>query len=340
MKKIIVPVFSLLLLNISLATQGQDDKDKNERKRYEFVKEKTISKTYPASGNRLTVENSFGNVKVIPWDRNEIKVDVHVEASSDKQDMAQKIFDAINVTDKHQGNAISFKTTIDNKDGKSDNCKGCKSNMHIDYELRLPVSVALEIENSFGSIELPDYTGSVSLTSKFGSLQTGNIANAKKLAVEFGSADIKNVSNIDATFKFSSIEIGSLSGRNKINLEFCSATKIGLDNNLAALDLNESYSSVNLRPGNLSASYTISTSFGNFVDRTSAGIRRTDTPDKYGPDSNKKFEGRSGNGNAKIDIKSIFGNIILGEPTAEDLKKQKDKSKNKSKNKSKAGVQI
>lgn len=341
MKKLIIPAFSLLLLSLAVVANGQEEK-KTEKTRYEFFREKNISKTYPASGNHLFIENSFGNVKVIPWDRNEIKVDVHIEASANKDDMAQRIFDAITVTDKQKGNEIYFKTDINNKNGKSDNCKNCKSTMKIDYELRLPVSVALNIENSFGGIEVPDYSGPISLISKFGSLKSGSINNAKKLLVEFGSANIQSVGNIEAEFKFSKVEIDKLSGKSKINLEFCSATKIGLDNNLSALDLNESYSSVNIRPGNLGASYTVSTSFGNFVDRTSAGVKRIDTPEKYGPDSNRRYEGKSGNGAAKVDIKSSFGNIILGEPTAEDLKKHQDKTKNKNKNKSqsKAGAVI
>lgn len=334
MKKLIIPVFSMALLLSSLFIYAQEEKE--ERKKFEFVKEKNISKTYPASGNKLSIENSFGHVKFIAWDKNEIKVDVHIEASANQQDMAQKIFDAISVSDKQQGNDIQFKTTIDNKGNKTDNCKNCKSSMSIDYEVHLPTSVSLDVENSFGNTELPDYSGAVSVSNKFGHLTAGSLSNVKNITVEFGEANIKNVSNIEATFKFSKIEIANLSGKNKINLEFCDATKINLDNNLTSLNLNESYSTVNIKPGNLSASYTISTSFGSFVDRSSAGVKRTDTPDKYGPDSNKTFEGKSGSGSAKIDIKSSFGKIILGEPRAEDMKDKKDKSKNKTK--SKAGV--
>ncbi len=336
MKKILLSVFSLAMLLASVNSTAQDDKNKDKRPRNEFVKEKNISKTYPSSGNKLSIENSFGNVKVTTWDKNEIKVDVHIEASSNQQEMAQKMFDAISVSDKQQGNSIDFKTSINNKDGKSDNCKNCKTTMIIDYDVRVPASVALEIENSFGDTELPDYAGAVSLTNKFGSLTTGSLGNAKKIAVEFGSANIRNIANLDATFKFSKIDIGNLSGKNNINLEFCNASEIKLDNNLSSLNLNESYSSVNIKPGNLSASYSVSTSFGNFVDRTSAGVKRTDTPDKYGPDSNKTFEGKSGSGAAKIEINSSFGNIILGEPTAEDLKHRDEKSKNKNKNKNKS----
>jgi len=333
MKKIIIPVFSMALLFSNLFIYAQEENGKEERKKYEFVKQKDISKTYPASGNKLSVENSFGNVKFIAWEKNEIKVDVHIEASSNQQDVAQKTFDAISVSDKQQGNEIQFKTSINNN---KNHCKNCKSSMNIDYEVHLPTSVALNVENSFGNTELPDYSGVVSISNKFGNLTAGSLSNVKDIAIEFGGASIKNVSNIDATFKFSKIDIANLSGKNKIKLEFCDATKINLDNTLVSLNLNESYSTVNIKPGGLSASYTISTSFGSFVDRSSVGVKRTDTPDKYGPDSDKTFEGKSGNGAAKVEIKSSFGKIILGEPAAEDMKDKKDKSKNK--NKSKAGV--
>ena len=328
MKRVLIPVLSLALLLSSLLINAQEGKEKGEKKKYEFVKEKNISKTYPASGNKLSIENSFGHVKFIAWDKNEIKVDVHIEASSDQQDVAQKTFDAINVSDKHQGNEIAFKTTIgNNKNG----CKNCKSSMQIDYEVHLPTSVALNVENSFGNTELPDYTGAVSLSSKFGKLSTGSLSSAKDIVVEFGEATIKSVSNVDATFKFSQIGIDNLGGKNTIKLEFCDATKIGLDKNLTSLNLNESYSTVNIKPGNISASYKIATSFGSFTDRTSTGVKRTDSPDKYGPDSDKTFEG--GSGSVKVNINSSFGRIILGEPTADDMKEKKDKSKNKSKSK-------
>jgi len=328
MKRIITGVFSALFLLSAVTVPAQKEKTKEK---LEFVKEKTIAKTYAATGNKLTIDNSFGQVKFIAWTKNEIKVDIHIEAGSNQENLAQKILDAISVSDKQQGNEIEFKTRIDNKDNKADNCKGCKSNMQIDYEVHLPVTVPLNVTNSFGDIDLPDYTGPVSVTSKFGNLTSGSISNLKDIGVEFGSATIKSISNIDASFKFSKIDIASLGGKNTIKLEFCDATKIGLASNLTSLNLNESYSTVNIKPGNVSATYTISTSFGSVVDRTNAGIKRTDSPDKYGPDSDKTYEGKSGSGTAKIDIKSSFGKIIVGEPTPEDLKDGKDKTKNKSK---------
>ena len=201
--------------------------------------------------------------------------------------------------------------------------------MMISYKVQLPAGTPLTIENSFGDIIMPDYSGPVNLTSKFGDLQTGALSKAEKVQSEFGSVSIKEVNNLNSTFKFSTVSIGSLGGSNKLNLEFCKASRINLAGNIAALDLRESYSMINLVPSSgLSASYDIRTSFSTFKNKTNADIKRTDDPDQYGPDADRRYEGRSGSGSVKIDIRSSFGKLILGEATAEEMK-EKDKEKHK-----------
>jgi hypothetical protein len=326
-------IFGMALLFITVQATAQQKEEKTEKKRYEHFKERTISKTYSASGNTLNIDNSFGNVTVTTWDRNEIKVDIHIEASSTEKELADKMFENIDVEESKDGNEIKFKTTTSkNKDKNNNyNCKNCKSSMSINYTVQIPSGNTLKIENSFGAIKLPDYNGSVSLSSKFGSLTAGNLPKTEKLVVEFGKATLKNVNNATSTFKFSTVTIENLTGSNKINMEFCNSSRINIDNDLTSLTLNESYSTVNLRPAaNFSATYNIKTSFGSVTDRSNANIKRTDTPDKYGPDSNRIYEGKSGSGNSKIEVKSSFGRIIIGEATEAEMKeKEKNKTKNK-----------
>jgi hypothetical protein len=323
MKKVI----TLLLITVIALTVKAQQNDHTEwkKKRYEHFKERTISKTYAASGNSLHIDNSFGDVIVTTWDRNEIKVDVHIEASSTDKEIAEKTFNNLDVTESKDGNTIKFKTTTEKNKGNNWSCKNCSNTMNITYTIQIPAGNTLKIENSFGGIKIPDYNGPVSLTSKFGSLTTGSLAKAEKLWVEFGKANIKSISNINATFKFSTVTVENLSGNNKVIMEFCSSSRINIDNDLTSLTLNNSYSTVNLRPAsNLSASYHIRTSFGSVKDRSNANIQRTDKPDQYGPDSDRTYEGKSGSGSAKIEIKSSFGNIIIGEATAEEMKDKKD----------------
>jgi hypothetical protein len=328
MKRIFKSILFIASLLITFPLLAQDDKlntEKKEKKRYEFFRERNISKTYAAAGNTLHIDNQFGQVKVVTWDKNEIKVDIHIETSSTHKEIADKTFERIDVEDRQDGKNIYFKTTHNKGDKKeSTSCNNCSNNMSVDYTIQLPANTSLNIENSFGGIELPDYNGPVSIKSKYGHLAAGKLAKPQQLSVEFGKANIKSIGNTDLDFKYSTITIDNLTGNCKLNMSFCSYSKITLDNNLTGLTVKDSYSSVHLDPApDLSATYTIQTSYGSVIDKTDIGIKRTDTPEKYGPDLNKTYEGKSGNGNVKIDIKSSFGNIMIGKGTKDDMKARK-----------------
>ncbi|MBX9784816.1 MAG: hypothetical protein K2X48_16120 [Chitinophagaceae bacterium] len=338
MKKI-CSILVIIMMSASLFAQQEGIEYKSKKKteqynkptkRYGHFKESNISKTYPASGNTLQIDNQFGAVKVITWDKNEIKVDVHIEASSDKEEVAEKTFNSIQVEESKQGNSIQFKTKLGDDKGNNYNCKNCTSTMEISYTIQLPASTPLKIYNQFGSTTVPDYNGALTLVSKFGTLITGSLSRVEKLWVEFGKTTIKSLNNAAATFKFTEVIINNLSGSNTIKMEFCGSGKIVLGNDLASLQLTESYSTVNLKPvSDFSAAYRIRTSFSTLKNRSNAGIKRTDEPDRYGPDSEKEYEGKSGSGASKIDIKSSFGTIIIGEATTEEMKEKKEKAEAK-----------
>jgi hypothetical protein len=183
---------------------------KKKRRDMSFSGKEIFQKRILLLATLLNIDNQFGEVKITTWDKNEIKVDIHIETSSTKKDLADKTFERIDVTDKQEGKDINFKTIM-NKNGKDENtsCNNCSNTMSIDYDIHMPANNALNIENSFGSIVIPDYTGPVSLTNKYGSLKAGKLSKPDKVWVEFGSADLKSIGNIDLTFKYSSVTIGA-----------------------------------------------------------------------------------------------------------------------------------
>ena len=327
--KLLVPL--VLMLQANLFAQENDNDNRNEnKKKYEFVKKKSVNRSYNVSASdKLNIQNSFGSVDVRTWDRNEIKVDVDVEVSANTEALAQKMLDRISVTDSKSGKDISFKT--DMKD--VNNSKGEKSTMQINYTISMPAGNPLNIKNDFGSTTVPDFRGEVDLTSKFGSLTTGTLSNIKNINVEFGKANLANITSAPVTIKFSKAVISKLSGSVKLNLEFCSSVRLSLDNNLSSLDLKTSYSTVNLKPiGDLPASYSISTSFGSFKNTSGVKFSSDEDGDKErGPKFDYEYSGKSGSGSIPVKVKSSFGKIIVGEASEEDMK---DKGKNKTKDKS------
>jgi len=324
MKRAFKNILPILLLLVSAQLIAQEGDKKKERKRYENFKERNISKTYTASGNTLNIENRFGNVKVTTWDKNEIKVDIHLETSSTDKEFTEKSFERMDVVETRDGNNINLKTILNKGGEKNTGCNNCSNTIVVDYDIHIPANNSLKIQNSFGDVTLPDYNGPVSLTVKYGGLTAGKLSRPEKIAVDFGKADLKNLGNVDLEFKYSKVNISNLTGNCKLKFSFCGYSKVSLDNGLTSLTINDSYSSVHIvPPAKFAASYTINTSYGSFVDKTDIGINRTDTPSRYGSDLNRRFEGKSGAGTVKVDIKSSFGKIMIGEGTEKDMKEKK-----------------
>ena len=252
-------------------------------------------------------------------------MDVSIEVSSNKEDFAQKLIDGISVSNNQSGNEVSFKTSING----SNNSKNEKSSMSVDYSIYMPESNPLKLSNEFGATIIPDMKGTMELTSKFGSLTTGTLVDVKRINVEFGSTTIESMNNGTANISYSKATLSKVSGNVKINFDFCGGVKVNLDNSLTGLELNTSYSTVNLRPAaNLAASYVINTSFGSFKNRS--GIKfDSDKDDEDGPKFDFKYEGKSGNGSVPVNIKDSFGKIILGDATTDDMDDKKPKNKRK-----------
>ncbi len=351
MKKIF-PQFSLLLsliLLLQLPVRAQDDndndndnKDKKEKK-YEFEKTKSINKTYNVTvSDKLNIDNKFGAVTINVWTKQEIKVDIEIKASAKTEEWAKSVLDDIQVEDSRSGNTITLKTLhvedLDKKEGgkridKYKN-KNTQQSMETNYTVYMPAMNALEIENQFGATTLPDYKGEVDLCSKFGKLTTGNLTNVKNINVEFGKATLGNIPGGSLSIKYSKANIASLGGKIKLNLEFSSKVVLNLANDLNSLDMDASYSTVNLKPmGELPASYQVSTSFGSFKNKTGIKFSSDEDDDEdKGPKFDHEYKGKSGSGNVPVKVKSNFSTIILGDATEDELKgKDKDKEKNKRK---------
>ena len=336
MKKHINPYKGFILLAFALApllsiAHNGDDVDKK----------RTISKTYTVGpDDRLSIENSFGNVSVETWDKNIIQVDVEIGVRASTDEKAQQMLDQISVTDHQSGQNIEFKTDIGRMGGKGNNNRNEDNRrFYIDYKISMPARNPLHIENSFGKTIIPDFTGQTSLTSKFGELTTGKITNAKLIHVEFGKANIGWLTNADVIFKFNSKStVAGISGNSKVDVQFCSQVNVLIDNAIKELSVYESYSTVNLRVSpSLSAQFEVYTNFGSYKNKTNFNISEENQDDNSGPKFDKNYSGTAGSGSAKIKIKSSFGSVRMlndsdksvDKDDAKDEKDDKDDDRDK-----------
>ena len=328
MKKITNALCSIILMLSSFVATAQDYTINS--KKYEFEKKKTYEKSYSiVATDKIRIENKFGFVHINVWDKAEIKMTVEIEVSSNKEEWANEILNKIEIIDKKTSGNVSFITKLDGGNNYGNNRKNMSNNMQINMTVYLPANNPLVLKNEFGPITMPDFNGLLDVESKFGSLTAGKLTNIESINIEFGKANLKSLTNADAVFKFSKIEIDNLIGKNNLKFEFCNSSKVNLTNEITSLNIAESYSTLNLKPtSDFSADYNIKTSFGSLKNRTSIKFQRTDEESKYA-DNDKEYEGQSGNGACKVKIKSSFGKIILGEPTADEMEDKKEKKRKK-----------
>ena len=331
MKKHINPFKGVVLLALALSPLLSFSGTGND-----VEKKRTISKSYNVGpDDRLSIENSFGNVTVATWDKNTIQVEVEIGVRASSDDKAQQMMDQIKVSDSQDSHEIEFKTDIGHMGNKGNGNRDEENRrFYVDYKISMPSKNPLRIENSFGKTSVPDFAGSASLTSKFGELTTGKIANAKLIQVEFGRADIGKLTNAELVLKFDSkASVAGLGGNSKVDVEFCSQVNLSIDNTVQELNVHESYSTINLRvPRNLSAEFDVYTNFGDFRNKTSYTISEENTDENSGPKFDKTYSGTVGSGTAKIKIKSSFGTIRLTDESdtsgnKNDSKEDEDKDK-------------
>ncbi|HEY8971856.1 MAG TPA: hypothetical protein VIM64_22295, partial [Puia sp.] len=291
-------------------------------------KKRNINKSYDVGpDDKLEIENQFGNVNVITWDKDQISVDIEIGARASSEEKAQKIMDELDVKDLRSGHIINFKTKVGeirNNDKKEHRGSGEDDrSFYIDYVVHMPSGNRLNVENSFGRIEIGDFKGLVALTSKFGSLRTGRLDNVDNIDVEFGKAYISEVTNGKVVFKFNKESmIGKVNGKVKISSEFSHNVRFDVAEDIQDLAVYESYSDMKMvLPKSLSAHFDVHTSFGSFHNDSEFNIREKREGDIDGPRFDKDYTGQAGDGRANIKIKSSFGNIRLTYSGAPDTPK-------------------
>lgn len=305
----------------------------------ESEKSKTYSKSYTvSSGDKVSLDNSFGEMKISTWNKNEVKVDVSITVKASTDAYAQKLLDVISIEDGKNGSEIFFKTQMKNENRSRDDNdgKGRNTSMKINYTVYLPSTVTLDAENNFGPLVIGDFDGAATLYSKFGSLTAGKLSQPKKVRVEFGKATVESMNGGKIDIRFSRAQFNKLSGEITADFEQSHGVKLNLDNNLKKIDLKVNFSQLYLDADkNLSASFNIRNSFGNFKNQTEFSItRQKEDEDRYF-NKNQNYSGKAGSGTLPVEIKNNFGTVTLGHDLSFDVN-EKSKATDKAGRKNKA----
>ncbi|WP_299124768.1 hypothetical protein [uncultured Winogradskyella sp.] len=138
------------------------------------TKERNIKKSFNVSSSAtVKVNNSFGNLNIITWDKNRVEFDITIKVTGNNAEKVQERLDRIDVEFSSSNDLVSAITEI-GKNEKSWWNWGKKMNlkMEIDYIIKMPMTNNVDLTNKFGSIDLDKLKGSSKIRCDHGKITT------------------------------------------------------------------------------------------------------------------------------------------------------------------------
>jgi len=181
------------------------------------------------SSTTLDINNKYGDVVIENWAKDEVVIDVKVVVSHSDKSKAERLMSYIDVQFSDGDNLIGAKTVIEDKFTFSGWGMGSRR-FSIDYTVKMPAGMNLNLKNSYGDTEIGELNGIVNIIIRYGDLTLkkltrGNEKPLNRISVSYGEASIDEVGWLD------------------LNLNYCRGMEIEKSQ---ALLLNSNYSTLNI----------------------------------------------------------------------------------------------
>ncbi len=183
---------------------------------------KTYKEKYTVDqGAVLAIQNKFGDVHCQIWDERAVSVTVTITVDASSQERADKVFDKIGVQLSGTPSRVSGVTTVGNISN---------GDFSIDYDIRMPRWMNLDLDNKFGEIYIDETDGTAKINLEYGAMDVRglnsdqNVLTVKfskceagyvkkgKLNIEYGEWDSERVDQFQVYSRFSEITIEEATG--------------------------------------------------------------------------------------------------------------------------------
>jgi hypothetical protein len=183
----------LALLLLPWIVANADDFKKTYQQKYDVDK-----------GAVLVIDNKFGDLHCQAWDESSVSIIVTVTVDAYSQEKADRVFDKIKVDLTGSRTKVQGITTADNISN---------ANFSIDYEIKLPRWINIDLDNKFGDIYLDENQGEAKINLEYGAIEVNDLSGPKN----------------DLTIKFSDGEAGFIK-QGDLHIEYSEWESKGADN--------------------------------------------------------------------------------------------------------------
>jgi hypothetical protein len=186
---------------------------------------KKIIKEYPVnSSSKLNIENKYGNIQIINWNKPEVNITANITVTAKSKETAEEALKNIKVNISNQGNDVKVVTDFE------DNLSNRVKHFNIEYVITMPASLSLKLFNKYGDVAINDLSGENNIEVKYGNLKINKLtrSNLKPLSevtLGYSNCTIDNANWLKLTMKYSKLKVNQfkalivVSKYSKISLE-------------------------------------------------------------------------------------------------------------------------
>ncbi len=162
-----------LCLNICLSAMAQTINLQVVSK--EITKEMKYSE-----GQILSVQGEKSEVNIMTWDNNYIHIELKLTAQHPERSIAEKDLDKFVFAFDNKADTVFINNHIIEKE------ETLRSGLQAYYEIKIPQSCRVKLENYFGTAELTDLSQGVDINSEFCNLKLKNVLGTVNVDTYFG----------------------------------------------------------------------------------------------------------------------------------------------------------
>jgi hypothetical protein len=296
-----------------------------------YTKTKKLSKTFALSAaGSLAVDNSFGNVTITTWDKNEVSFEITVEVSGNDEDKVNERLRNIDVNFTNSSTSVSAQTESEGYRSKSTSLWGLitggssndVSNIKIDYIIKMPVKASLDVSNDYGAVILDRLEGRAVVSCDFGRLDIGQLMHSNN-ELKFDYTKSSSIDYMKGGVIKADFSDFTLYGSDKIDFngdytkaKFVSVKHLEIKSDFSTVTTEES-ASINgggdystLRLGKIFETVNLKTDFGTIkIEELGANFKSASIRSDY----TAITVGYHKEANFKFDIQADFASINLSD---------------------------
>ncbi len=180
-----------------------------------YEKSRSLSRSYAVDINtEIQVVNKYGNIHLIPWEKDSVRFDIELKVTTTKQSKLDKTFDYIDFDFRSSKYYVIAQTVFEGKAAFWTEVSDLASTIfssgtktQIDYTIYLPSNSNLRTELKFGNIYGSDHHGKLFVKLSNGDMKAHALTGETTLDLEFGNTDIYQLDEAKIVSRYAEVNI-------------------------------------------------------------------------------------------------------------------------------------